>query len=50
MLNKAILLGIFGLAGLIAGEQGAIYNIKNDCGYMEKFRIGKEVYLCKRTI
>ncbi|MFM2015639.1 MAG: hypothetical protein RIQ51_1129 [Bacteroidota bacterium] len=50
MLNKAILMGLFGLVGLVVGEQSAIYNIKNDCSYLEKFRIGKEVYSCKRTI
>lgn len=48
MLNKALLVLLAATIGLIVGEQSAIHNIKQDCGYLEKFRTGKEVYSCKK--
>jgi len=48
MLNKALLALVAATIGLVAGEQSAIFNIKQDCGYLEKFRHNKEVYSCKK--
>jgi hypothetical protein len=48
MLNKVVLVLLAATIGLIAGEQSAIFNIKQDCGYLEKFRHNKEVYSCKK--
>jgi hypothetical protein len=48
MINKILLILIAITVGMIAGEQIAITNIKQDCGYLEKFRHNKEVYSCKK--
>jgi len=47
-MNKLMHILIAITIGLIIGEQAAIYNIKQDCGYLEKFRNQKEVYSCKK--
>jgi hypothetical protein len=49
MLNKSLLILVAITLGMIAGEQMAIHNVKQDCGYLEKFRHNKEVYSCKKT-
>ena len=49
MLNKLLLVLVALTIGMVAGEQIAITHIKQDCGYLEKFRHNKEVYSCKKT-
>ena len=49
LMNKLWHILVAMTVGMIIGEQMAIYNIKQDCGYLEKFRIDKGVYLCKKT-
>lgn len=48
MINRILLIGIAFIIGSVIGEQMAINNIKQDCGWLEKFRHNKEVYSCKK--
>lgn len=50
-INKILALGLLMMvvyiAGHVLGERGAIYQITKDCDYLEKFRIGNKVWICK---
>jgi len=47
ILAMGLLLMIVYVAGHIIGERGAYYRITKDCDYLEKFRLGYKVWICK---